>query len=216
MDNKPYHHLPDGTFRNPEGSPERNVSFNWSFKVFNEEKRKLKMDIPSDHIVNKKEVLENLKKNKNNDYIAWIGHATFLIKLGETTVITDPVFEKNMGPLIFGPKRYVDPAIDLKEGKCVRLAKGEQESSIIYNSEPIKQARFFEKEGCKRIHIIDLDAAFGNQINNKSTILDIRNSISIEIETAPTASSNGSIRDPTRSLITNSYVVPLDRTSSSE
>jgi len=74
------------------------------------------------------------------------------------------------------------PAIDLKEGKCVRLAKGEQESSIIYNSEPIKQARFFEKEGCKRIHIVDLDAAFGNQINNKSTILDIRNSISIEIE----------------------------------
>ena len=115
MNNKPYHHLPDGTFRNPEGSPERNVSFNWSFKVFNEEKRKLKMDIPDDHVVNKKEVLENLKKNKDNDYIAWIGHATFLIKLGNTTIITDPVFEKNMGPLIFGPKRYVDPAINLNE-----------------------------------------------------------------------------------------------------
>ena len=121
MDNKPYHHLPDGTFRNPEGSPERNVSFNWSFKVFNEEKRKLKMDIPADHIVNKKEVLENLKKNKNNDYIAWIGHATFLIKLGNTTIITDPVFEKNMGPLIFGPKRFVDPAIDLDELPEVNL-----------------------------------------------------------------------------------------------
>ena len=87
MDNKPYHHLSDGTFRNPKGSPERNVSFNWSFKVFNEEKRKLKMDIPPDHVVDKKKVLENLKKNKNNDYIAWIGHATFLIKLGNTTII---------------------------------------------------------------------------------------------------------------------------------
>ena len=42
------------------------------------------------------------------DYIAWIGHATFIIKLGNTTIITDPVFEKNMGPLIFGPKRFVD------------------------------------------------------------------------------------------------------------
>ncbi len=73
MDNKPYHHLSNGTFRNPEGSPERNVSFNWSFKVFNEEKRKLKIEIPEDHVVDKKEVLENLKKNKNNDYIAWIG-----------------------------------------------------------------------------------------------------------------------------------------------
>ena len=121
MDKKPYHHLPNGTFRNPEGSPERNVSFNWSFKVFNKEKRKLKMDIPANHVVNKKEVLENLKKNKNNDYIAWIGHATFLIKLGNTTIITDPVFEKNMGPLIFGPKRYVDPAIELKELPEVNL-----------------------------------------------------------------------------------------------
>ena len=73
------------------------------------------MNIPIDHVVDKKEVLENLKKNKSNDYIAWIGHATFLIKLGQTTIITDPVFEKNMGPLIFGPKRFVDPAINLNE-----------------------------------------------------------------------------------------------------
>ena len=68
MDNKPYHHLSDGTFRNPKGSPERNDSFNWSFKVFNEEKRKLKMDIPADHVVDKKKVLENLKKNKNGSF----------------------------------------------------------------------------------------------------------------------------------------------------
>ena len=121
MNNKPYHHLSDGTFRNPEGSPERKASFNWSYKVFNQEKRKLEMNIPSDHVVSKKEVLENLKKNENNDYVAWIGHATFLIKLGNTTIITDPVFEKNMGPLIFGPKRYVDPAIDLKELPEVNL-----------------------------------------------------------------------------------------------
>ena len=115
MENKPYHHLSDGTFRNPKGSPERDSSFNWSFKIFNEEKRKIKMDIPKNHVINKKEVLDNLKKNKNNDYVFWIGHATFIIKLGNTTFITDPVFEKNKGPLIFGPKRYVEPAINLKE-----------------------------------------------------------------------------------------------------
>jgi len=121
MENKPFHHLPDGTFRNPEGSPQKDPSFNWSFKIFNKEKRKLNMNIPAGHVINKKEVLENLKKNKNNDYVAWIGHATFLIKLGNTTIITDPVFEKNMGPLIFGPKRYVDPAINLKEIPEVNL-----------------------------------------------------------------------------------------------
>ena len=121
MKERPYHHLPDGTFRNPEGSPQRDSSFNWSFKIFNEEKKKLNINIPPDHVINKKEVLENLKKYKNKDYVAWIGHATFLIKLGNTTIITDPVFEKNMGPLIFGPKRYVDPAINLKEIPEVNL-----------------------------------------------------------------------------------------------
>ena len=39
MENKPYHHLPDGTFRNPEGSPERSKNFNWSFKKFRQEKK---------------------------------------------------------------------------------------------------------------------------------------------------------------------------------
>ena len=74
------------------------------------------------------------------------------------------------------------PAIDLKEGKCVRLSEGKQESSVVYNNDPVKQAKFFESEGCERIHIIDLDAAFGNQTINKSNILDVRNSISINIE----------------------------------
>ena len=71
--------------------------------------------IPKDHVINKIDVLNNINKYKNGNYIAWIGHATFLIKLGDTTIITDPVFEKNMGPLIFGPKRFVDPAINLDE-----------------------------------------------------------------------------------------------------
>jgi len=74
------------------------------------------------------------------------------------------------------------PAIDLKEGKCVRLSTGKQDSTIVYNNNPIEQAQFFEKEGCERIHVVDLDAAFGNQVNNKSIILNIRNSISIDIE----------------------------------
>ena len=121
MNSKPYHHLPDGTFRNPEGSPIRDSSFNWSYKIFNKEKKKLDMNIPNDHVINKKQVLENLERHKNDNYVAWIGHATFLIKLGDTTIITDPVFEKNMGPLIFGPKRFVDPAIDLKELPEVNL-----------------------------------------------------------------------------------------------
>ena len=56
---------------------------------------------------------------KNDNYIAWIGHATFIIKLGEITIITDPVFSKNAGPLIFGPKRFVKPALNLREVKIL-------------------------------------------------------------------------------------------------
>ena len=115
MEKKPYHHNTDGTFRNPEGSPERDSNSKWSYKIFREETKKIKIDFPSSHVVPRNKVLEDLEKNKNEDYIAWIGHATFLIKLGGTTIITDPVFSKNTGPLIFGPKRYVEPAIKLDE-----------------------------------------------------------------------------------------------------
>tara|TARA_B100001540_G_scaffold88593_1_gene80116 strand:+ start:5735 stop:6805 length:1071 start_codon:yes stop_codon:yes gene_type:complete len=116
MDKKPFHHLEDGSFQNPEGSPKRSeYGFNWSYKVFNKEKKKIQINIPSNHIIDTSQVKLKLDKYKNEDYVAWIGHATFIIKLGNTTIITDPVFEKNMGPLIFGPKRFVDPAINLKE-----------------------------------------------------------------------------------------------------
>ena len=115
MEKLPYHHLPDGTFRNPEGSPIRANDVKFSYRTFIKEKKKIDITVPKDHVIDKKIVKENLEKFKDDDYIAWIGHATFLIKLGETTIITDPVFSKNAGPLIFGPKRYVEPAIQLKE-----------------------------------------------------------------------------------------------------
>ena len=66
-------------------------------------------------MIDKKIVKENLQKFKDDDYIAWIGHATYLIKLGNMTIITDPVFSKNAGPLIFGPKRFTAPALKLNE-----------------------------------------------------------------------------------------------------
>ncbi len=116
MEKKPYHHLSDGTFRNPEGSPtSRSSSGKFSYRDFNKEKKKLDMTVPKEHVINKQEVLNNLNNLKDDDYIAWIGHATYLIKLGNTTLITDPVFSKNAGPLIFGPKRFTEPALKLNE-----------------------------------------------------------------------------------------------------
>ena len=74
------------------------------------------------------------------------------------------------------------PAIDLKENKCVRLSKGEDSTSVVFNANPVDQAKYFEDQGCSRLHLVDLDSAFGrNDINNK-TIHNIRNAISIPIQ----------------------------------
>ena len=108
MEKTPYHHLPDGSFRNPEGSPERNSNFKWSFKVFNKEKKKLNMTVPEDHAIDKQRVLTDLENLKNDDYVGWIGHATFLIKLGNTTIITDTVFSKNAGPWLVKVANFVN------------------------------------------------------------------------------------------------------------
>jgi L-ascorbate metabolism protein UlaG (beta-lactamase superfamily) len=115
MEKKPYHHLPDGTFRNPEGSPVRSDKVKFSYRQFTQEKKKIDMTVPKEHVVDKDKVKADLEKFKNDDYIAWIGHATFLIKLGDTTIITDPVFSKNAGPLIFGPDRFTEPALKLNK-----------------------------------------------------------------------------------------------------
>ena len=169
MDKKPYHHLPDGTFRNPEGSPERSENFKWSFKIYNQEKKKLDMTVPEDHAVSKEKVLSDLNKFKNDDYIAWIGHATFIIKLGEITIITDPVFSKNAGPLIFGPKRFVKPALNLREIPKIDLFLlthnhyDHQDMMTIRrfpykNSKvllPLKLGKYFNRNGYKDVNEMD-------------------------------------------------------------
>ena len=64
MKDLPYHHLPDGSFRNPEGSPLRDPNFKWNMSKLGMKKRKkLKLNIPPDHVVEiEKEVLENLEQ----------------------------------------------------------------------------------------------------------------------------------------------------------
>ena len=72
MAEKPYHHLENGTFRNPEGSPKRDPNIKWSYKIFNEERKKLKLIFLKDFVIPRTKVLKDLKENFNNDYIAWI------------------------------------------------------------------------------------------------------------------------------------------------
>ncbi|GIR07221.1 MAG: hypothetical protein CM15mP17_11770 [Gammaproteobacteria bacterium] len=58
------------------------------------------------------------------------------------------------------------PAIDILDGKCVRLTKGDFDKSKIYNESPLDQAKIFENAGFKEIHIVDLNGAkSGNRLN---------------------------------------------------
>ena len=62
IEKKPYHHLPDGTFRNPEGSPVRSDKASFSYRKFSQEKKKIDMTVPKEHVVDTEKVLSDLEK----------------------------------------------------------------------------------------------------------------------------------------------------------
>jgi phosphoribosylformimino-5-aminoimidazole carboxamide ribotide isomerase len=65
------------------------------------------------------------------------------------------------------------PAVDIIDGKCVRLAKGDFTKKIIYNENPVDVAKSFEAWGLKRLHIVDLDGAGGDGLKNLRTLENI-------------------------------------------
>lgn len=59
----------------------------------------------------------------------------------------------------------VIPALDLRGGKCVRMEQGSLQTSTVYAEDPVAKAKEFVAEGATRLHVVDLDAAFGNGDN---------------------------------------------------
>ncbi|HDR4570576.1 1-(5-phosphoribosyl)-5-[(5-phosphoribosylamino)methylideneamino]imidazole-4-carboxamide isomerase [Bacillus cytotoxicus] len=74
------------------------------------------------------------------------------------------------------------PAIDLKEGRCVRLYQGEFNKETVVNEHPVAQAMIFEKMGANRLHIVDLDGAVLGKSANLSTIEDICKAVRISVQ----------------------------------
>ena len=81
------------------------------------------------------------------------------------------------------------PAIDLKDGKCVRLYKGEMDQATVFNDKPSDQAQKFERAGCEWIHIVDLNGAFAGRPINEEPVDEILKSVTIPIQLG------GGIRD---------------------
>ena len=74
------------------------------------------------------------------------------------------------------------PAIDIKNGSCVRLVQGKMEKTTIFNKDPVDQAKIFESKGCKWIHIVDLDGAIKGEPVNEEIIKKIISSVNVKIQ----------------------------------
>jgi phosphoribosylformimino-5-aminoimidazole carboxamide ribotide isomerase len=81
------------------------------------------------------------------------------------------------------------PAIDLKEGKCVRLEQGLMDKATVYSDDPATTARHWESQGAELLHVVDLNGAFAGVPKNLNAIKAIRKAIRIPIEVG------GGIRD---------------------
>ena len=65
------------------------------------------------------------------------------------------------------------PAIDLKDGQCVRLRQGDMDQSTVFSPDPIEVARHWLDQGAQRLHLVDLNGAFAGQPRNQAAIRGI-------------------------------------------
>jgi phosphoribosylformimino-5-aminoimidazole carboxamide ribotide isomerase len=81
------------------------------------------------------------------------------------------------------------PAIDLKDGACVRLVRGEMETATVFNDDPAAQARQFADAGFEWLHVVDLNGAVAGHSVNGATVAAIRDAVGLHIQLG------GGIRD---------------------
>ena len=74
------------------------------------------------------------------------------------------------------------PAIDLKQGRCVRLRQGDMDTATVFNEDPSDQARAFEKAGCRWLHVVDLDGALAGRPVNGVVVDSILDMIDIPVQ----------------------------------
>ncbi|MFP5515157.1 MAG: 1-(5-phosphoribosyl)-5-[(5-phosphoribosylamino)methylideneamino]imidazole-4-carboxamide isomerase [Alphaproteobacteria bacterium] len=81
------------------------------------------------------------------------------------------------------------PAIDLKDGACVRLLRGEMSQATVFNTDPGEQARLFQSQGFEWLHLVDLNGAFEGKPVNGAAVESILKSVTIPVQLG------GGIRD---------------------
>ena len=110
---RPAHHLPNGLFRNPPGSPQRDVDMRTMLRFLARMARnsRVKVNVPDSHVVPERRALAGLRVLNGADSLTWLGHASFLIRIAGKTILTDPYLSDYAGPNRLGPKRFVKSGI---------------------------------------------------------------------------------------------------------
>ena len=81
------------------------------------------------------------------------------------------------------------PAVDLKEGRCVRLSQGRMDQESVYSEHPVEMAKHWESKGAERLHVVDLNGAVAGKPIHRSLVKEITQSLRIPVEVG------GGIRD---------------------
>ncbi len=76
----------------------------------------------------------------------------------------------------------VIPAIDLREGKCVRLVEGRPEQETVYSDNPVAMATMWQEQGARMLHVVDLDGAFSGTPKNLKVIREILAAVNIPVQ----------------------------------
>ena len=74
------------------------------------------------------------------------------------------------------------PAVDIKEGRCVRLVQGKADQETVYSNDPLSMANHWDEEGAQTIHVVDLDGAFQGSPINSEIVKKIIYSSSVDIQ----------------------------------
>lgn len=169
---QPYHHLADGTFRNPPGSPPRTATFGdyVSFMTRRVMSRGDAVQVPDGHVIPQARALAGLQAMAGRESITWLGHASFLLHMADMWVLTDPYLGDVAGPLGYGPRRYVPPGIAVDKLPTIDVlivshnhydhldaatieALPNKERMVVFV--PLKLGEFFRSRGYRQVFELD-------------------------------------------------------------
>ncbi|MCP4753242.1 MAG: hydrolase [Proteobacteria bacterium] len=168
VDVKPPHHATDGFCNYPPAPRPETPSFSFIFRRIRESDKK--PEIPKGHVLGESVAMTDFNRRSGSDSLTWIGHTTYLLRLENKILLTDPFFGDVASPLPIGPERYVKPAISLKnlppidalvvshnhydhlDSEAVENLPGKERIAVFV---PLGLKAFFTKRGYGRV--IELD-----------------------------------------------------------